>query len=1003
MFELETAKARFEHKMRKMDRKITHQGQSMDRLCQERIRAEATACLHRIDKRAMEERTAWAEENDVRLELVKDDLRGWVEGKLKDVQRQIKMLDQNGEGGKLRVRSKSESDLGTIDSMEETTVDDDTDMEGIVIGRRRSDSAVKEADGCEEEMDDDEEERDEADGNDNNNETVSVHQESPLHRRKPVMRGRNVRTGKYGKPLVTVGRSRSVDGRLTARPASSCDARYDAEHDSSDYDDHSDDEREEVVSHGKHVEFSIPTYGSVSTDETKSKGQETVTDSSGSDRSRSSKRMATQGKRTSSFTRAVQSEMRAAANSAAANNDSSDGSVRAMVEGTYRPPIVVVSDPHRMGSYSSSAADGIQPANLSSAAESDSDETLSVSSSEDSLVTVSRLTLDSPAMLTPHSVQQQDSRQPASGQSESSPSASHSSSSPGDAVAAASAHNSKPHSICSKSSSGISSGASTSYSIDDMVSRASSISSSSTLNRWSLARGRPSSSRDVPPPSAGAYGSASQHYVTSKSAYAAQQNQQVLNNQSQPGNNTSGLDAVNGASNPYAVPGHTYARGQHQLPSQPQTTGLSGTAQPRQTAAERLLHHPSNPQNMTLSGNIPLRESIFKSQQSMSQSGPTQPRQTAIVQPPAFRSSKLSQPLAGGSAFAARSLQPARSESLSHSVNRTENASPHQHGPQQQQKQTQQQQVYQKHHQQQQLPPPSYQRHNPSPLSHQSDGYTSIPASQSYHGQLQHGLSSQVPAPVRQVPSPSSLQIPDVASHRPVITTSQDQQPSGHAASHLQDGTLTVSRSGQLLLYHQISTSSNNSNSQPSAKPSPTTGQSVVVPPPPSRVEISKAVQPANTARPAAQQMQPRTAQSMPSRQITSPIPVGTQPQSIDNASNARPVPQSRMHTPHTSVPSQATMPTRSVPTASAAGRGRPPVPEARPRTTHRLPSQAAVPSSSVSQQPYLANSQSRMPDTSIRSGQSASASDSSSSTATTATSGSQRSVIRRTTYEISL
>ena len=601
LFELETAKAAFEHKLRKMDRKMMHQAQCMDRLCQERVKAEATECLHRIDKRAIEERAHMAEENDAKLELVKDDLREWVEERLRDVQKQLKMLNEGGGGG-LRVRSKSESDLGNIDSMEETEITDTDgeDIKGIVIGRGKS-THGQEDHISDDDVDGGKLDADEVSLEEKSEEDLDMSQGSPLQRRRPVTRSRNVRTGKYGRHQVTLGRSKSLDREI----AMAKNVFREIENsDNSSPNDHDEDGSENVADN-KHGNFKVPTYGSMPSEV---KHQQETLDAPG--RGRSAQRT-TQSKRTSSFTRAVQHEMWAAAGL----TTDSDGSGRSMVEGTYRPPIVVVNEPHRMGSYAS--GEGIQPANMSSADSDSETDTLSLTSSEDSLVTVSHVTINSSSgtLTSQHAtpthqapVLQPNSRQPASGQSESSPSTSQSSS-PGDAAVAAAKRNSD----CSKSSSGISSAASNTFSrhndpMDDIVVRASAMESRAP-NRGQASRNRPSGSVDIPPPrefasnqygyTQGQYTAAPQQYVTLRSAYSAQQ---------QP--------------NPAAASQQSRPTGQAGYPaSSQQSTGQAGHPIPSQQGDVHARYPP--------------------------------PRQTTVVQPPAFRSSKPS--VAGGAIFAARS------------------------------------------------------------------------------------------------------------------------------------------------------------------------------------------------------------------------------------------------------------------------------------------------------------------------------------------------------------
>ncbi|XP_071800719.1 uncharacterized protein [Asterias amurensis] len=87
--EIDTTRAQFEHKLSTLDKKLTHQGTCLDQLSKERVAAERTECLHRIDRRMLQERALWSEEYERRLSYVRDELRRYFEVRLKTVQEQL--------------------------------------------------------------------------------------------------------------------------------------------------------------------------------------------------------------------------------------------------------------------------------------------------------------------------------------------------------------------------------------------------------------------------------------------------------------------------------------------------------------------------------------------------------------------------------------------------------------------------------------------------------------------------------------------------------------------------------------------------------------------------------------------------------------------------------------------------------------------------------------------------------------------------------------------------
>ena len=49
LHEIDMNKARFESRMNNVEKRMSHQAQCLDQLCKERIAAERTECIHRID------------------------------------------------------------------------------------------------------------------------------------------------------------------------------------------------------------------------------------------------------------------------------------------------------------------------------------------------------------------------------------------------------------------------------------------------------------------------------------------------------------------------------------------------------------------------------------------------------------------------------------------------------------------------------------------------------------------------------------------------------------------------------------------------------------------------------------------------------------------------------------------------------------------------------------------------------------------------------------------
>ncbi|XP_030851388.1 uncharacterized protein LOC115918954 isoform X1 [Strongylocentrotus purpuratus] len=153
LHEIDISKARFESRMNNMEKRMTHQAQCMDQLCKERIAAEKGDCIHRIDKRAREERKAWSEEHDARTDVLRRELRHWFESRIQPLHEQLSRTMDDAETASSTRRSRPRAGFYRLNGRE------------VVTHRKRSKSLGNVSD-CdleeEDEEDSDEESEDES-------------------------------------------------------------------------------------------------------------------------------------------------------------------------------------------------------------------------------------------------------------------------------------------------------------------------------------------------------------------------------------------------------------------------------------------------------------------------------------------------------------------------------------------------------------------------------------------------------------------------------------------------------------------------------------------------------------------------------------------------------------------------------------------------------------------------------------------------------------------------
>lgn len=148
LHEIDMSRSKFESRMRNLDKRMSHQAQCLDQLSRERVAAERTECLHRIDRRAGEERAVMQEEQEARVELLREEMKKWFENRIQPLHDQLRDMyvegDENGRRytspanmtsiyqdsgvGIARTQSeKSLTDLGRTQSTENATMEEEGD------------------------------------------------------------------------------------------------------------------------------------------------------------------------------------------------------------------------------------------------------------------------------------------------------------------------------------------------------------------------------------------------------------------------------------------------------------------------------------------------------------------------------------------------------------------------------------------------------------------------------------------------------------------------------------------------------------------------------------------------------------------------------------------------------------------------------------------------------------------------------------------------------------
>ncbi|XP_022100669.1 ankyrin repeat domain-containing protein 6-like isoform X1 [Acanthaster planci] len=145
LYEIDTTRAQFEHQLVSLDKKLTHQGSCLDQLCKERVASEHTECLHRIDRRILQERALWSEEYERRLSYVREELRRYFEVRLRTVQQQLAVYYPSDErqplhgnpSGFERISEGTEDSSGSDPNTRQRVKAEIVGPSGRMIARRR--------------------------------------------------------------------------------------------------------------------------------------------------------------------------------------------------------------------------------------------------------------------------------------------------------------------------------------------------------------------------------------------------------------------------------------------------------------------------------------------------------------------------------------------------------------------------------------------------------------------------------------------------------------------------------------------------------------------------------------------------------------------------------------------------------------------------------------------------------------------------------------------------
>ncbi|XP_035686795.1 ankyrin repeat domain-containing protein 6-like [Branchiostoma floridae] len=104
--------------MQQVERKCSHHAACLDQLCRERVSAEQTACLHRIDKRATQDRRELQADTDAKVKSVRHSLQAWMEQKYSDLQNRLERatLSDRGVSSDVYRESQATTDRTWLDT-----------------------------------------------------------------------------------------------------------------------------------------------------------------------------------------------------------------------------------------------------------------------------------------------------------------------------------------------------------------------------------------------------------------------------------------------------------------------------------------------------------------------------------------------------------------------------------------------------------------------------------------------------------------------------------------------------------------------------------------------------------------------------------------------------------------------------------------------------------------------------------------------------------------------
>lgn len=134
LHEIDMSRSKFDSRMRNLDKRMSHQAQCLDQLSRERVAAERTECLHRIDRRAGEERALLQEEQEARIEILRGEMKHWFKERIQPLHEQLTEMyvDDSSE-------EEEEHESGGQRSKNGTSLYQDS---GVGISRTQSDVSL---------------------------------------------------------------------------------------------------------------------------------------------------------------------------------------------------------------------------------------------------------------------------------------------------------------------------------------------------------------------------------------------------------------------------------------------------------------------------------------------------------------------------------------------------------------------------------------------------------------------------------------------------------------------------------------------------------------------------------------------------------------------------------------------------------------------------------------------------------------------------------------------